>query len=99
LSAVTTLARHDDIGHAIPGEVRAHLGRPSASISKDDYSRAALTGERIVAPNGLELCEYFCVSVARIVRGEFEREVRGEAVQARGDETGHCWVVGLEVGG
>jgi len=98
LSVVTTLTRHDDIGHSILGEVRAHLGHASAGVGKDDYSRAAPTGVRVVTPNGLELCEHFCVSVARIVRGEFELEVRGETVQSWGDETGHCWMVSLEVG-
>jgi hypothetical protein len=99
LSVVTALARHDDIGHAILGEVRAHFGGASAGVGKDDYSRAAPTGVRVVAPNGLELREHFCVSVARVVWGEFEGEVRGETVQSRGDETGHIWMVSLEVGG
>jgi hypothetical protein len=99
LSVVITLSRHDDIGYAILREVRAHLGHASAGVGKNDYSRAPPTGECIVAPNGLELCKYFCVSVARIVWGEFDREVRGETVQSRGDETGHCWMVSLEVGG
>jgi hypothetical protein len=80
LSVVTTLARYNDIGHAVLRKVRAHLGHASAGVGKDDYSRAAPTVVRVVAPNGLELREHFCVSVARIVWGEFELEVGGETV-------------------
>jgi len=93
------LTRHDDIGHAVIREVCAHLACASPGIGEDDYSRAKPTGERIVAPDGLKLCKHFRIAVSRTVRGEFERETRGETVQTRGDETGHRWMVSVKVGG
>jgi len=96
---VNARTRHDNVGHVALGEVRAHLACANPSVGEDDYPRAASTRERVVAPNGLDLCEYFRIAIARTVRGEFEREVLREAVQPRGDETCHSWVVDIKVSG
>ena len=93
-----TLTRHDDIWHAVVREVRTHLAYASPGVGEDDYPCAASASKRVVAPNSLELCEYFCITVAGIVWSEFERETWGETVQSQRDETGHCWMVSIKVG-
>jgi hypothetical protein len=93
-----TLTCHDNIGHAVVREVRTHLAYASPGVGEDDYPCAASASKRVVAPNSLELCEHFCITVAGTVWSEFERETWGETVQSRRDETGHCWMVSIKVG-
>jgi hypothetical protein len=40
----------------------------------------APTHKRVIVPNGLELCKYFCIAIPRTVRGEFKCEVLREMV-------------------
>ena len=94
---VNARTRHDNVGHGPLGEVRAHLACANPGVGEDDYPRAASTRERVVVPNGLDLCEYFRIAITRAVRGEFEREVLRETVQPRGDETCHSRMVDIKV--
>jgi hypothetical protein len=81
--ALNTLTRRDNVGHAALGEVHTHLACAGPGVGEDDYPRTAPTSERVVTPNGLELeelREYFCIAIARTVKGKFEREVLRETV-------------------
>jgi len=74
------MTRRDNVGHTMLGEVRTHLACAGPGVGKYDYPRTALTRKRVVVPNGLELCKYSCIAIARTVKSKFEREVLREMV-------------------
>jgi hypothetical protein len=100
-SAPGALARNDDVGHSVVGQVRTHLACAYARVGEYDHARsAAITPcERIVPPDGFEFRKHLGVAVARGVRRELEREARGEAVQPWRDESRRVWMVRVEVCG
>ena len=99
--APAALARDDDIGHAVVGQVRTHLACACPRVGEYDHAQATPIApcKRIVPPDGLQFREHLCVAVARGVWRELEREARREAVQSWRDELRRVWVMCAEVCG
>lgn len=99
IPASFALARDDDVGHAMVGQVRAHLARACARVGEYDHARGAAIApcERIVPPDGFEFREHLGIAVARGVRRELERKARREAVQPWRDESRCVRMVRVEM--
>jgi hypothetical protein len=64
-SAPGALARNDDVGNAVVGQVCAHLTCACAHVGEYDHARAAAITpcERIVPPDGFECRKHLGIAV------------------------------------